>query len=117
MSSTRDLDVIRHILRHCGNIAASRARFGDDFEIFANDLDYYSSVAMGIFQIGELTGHLSDDFKMTYPGVPWHQIKGLRNVVAHRYEQIDTEILWNTVQERVPELADYCNIILAERQS
>jgi uncharacterized protein with HEPN domain len=48
-------------------------------------------------QIGELTTHLTNDFKQTYTGMPWTHIKALRNVVAHSYCKIDVESLWETI--------------------
>lgn len=32
--------------------------------------------------------------------------------VAHQYGQIDIELLWNTSNERIPELKKYCKGIL-----
>jgi uncharacterized protein with HEPN domain len=37
----------------------------------------------------------------------WKQIIGLRNIVAHRYGQIDFEIVWATVESDVPKLKKY----------
>jgi uncharacterized protein with HEPN domain len=31
--------------------------------------------------------------------VPWRQIIGLRNILAHGYEQVDQETLFRTVQD------------------
>lgn len=63
-------------------------------------------------QIGELTTHLTDDFKQTYTGMPWIQIKALRNLVAHNYGKIDEESLWETVTGDIPKLKNYCSSIV-----
>jgi uncharacterized protein with HEPN domain len=63
-------------------------------------------------QIGELTTYLSDDFKQTYTGIPWKQIKALRNIVAHSYGKIDDESLWETITGDIPKLKDYCSEII-----
>jgi uncharacterized protein with HEPN domain len=31
--------------------------------------------------IGEATKHLSDDFKVNYPDIPWKQIAGMRDIL------------------------------------
>jgi uncharacterized protein with HEPN domain len=65
-------------------------------------------------QIGELTMHLTNDFKQTYTGMPWTQIKALRNVVAHSYGKIDAESLWETITIDIPRLKDYCSDIIRQ---
>lgn len=54
--------------------------------------------------------HLSDEYKLqTCDKIPWHQIQGLRNVVAHEYGSIDSESLWETVTEDIPSLCVFCD--------
>jgi len=65
-------------------------------------------------QIGELTIHLTDDFKQTYTEMPWTQIKALRNVLAHKYGKIDDESLWETITSDIPKMKDYCFGILKQ---
>ena len=42
----------------------------------------------------------------------WNQIKAMRNIVAHNYGSIDAEILWETIENDVPQLKAYCLDIL-----
>ena len=35
--------------------------------------------------IGEATGHLSDALKARHPSLPWHEMRGFRNIAAHGY--------------------------------
>lgn len=67
---------------------------------------------MCILQIGELSGHLSDSFKQMHNGVPWKNIKGMRNFIAHKYGDISISTVWEAVSDDVPKLRDYCNSIL-----
>jgi len=41
-------------------------------------------------------------------GVPWKQIKGMRNVIVHHYGNVDIEELWHTITEDIPSLRQYC---------
>lgn len=53
--------------------------------------------------------HLSDEYKLhTADKIPWHQVQGLCNVVAHEYGKIDTDLLWETITEDIPRLRDFC---------
>ena len=64
---------------------------------------------MCVLQIGELSNHLTEDFRQaTADDIPWKQIRGLRNVVAHEYGNIDEESLWETITEDIPALCDFC---------
>ena len=36
--------------------------------------------------------------------IPWRAIIGMRNLHAHDYENVDMEIVWNTLLEDIPEL-------------
>lgn len=54
--------------------------------------------------IGEIAHRLSDSFLQHNRGVPWAQIVGLRNVLAHEYGDIDHNILWHVATENVPQL-------------
>jgi uncharacterized protein with HEPN domain len=38
--------------------------------------------------------------------VPWRQVIGLRNILAHGYEQVEHETLFNTVARDLPQLEE-----------
>lgn len=39
-----------------------------------------------------------EDLMMAQPGIPWREIAGMRNVLAHEYLGIDTVMIWETIQ-------------------
>jgi uncharacterized protein with HEPN domain len=39
----------------------------------------------------------SDDLKADYPEISWHQIAGMRNIIAHEYLGIDLVLVWETI--------------------
>ena len=63
---------------------------------------------MCVLQIGELTVHLTDDFKVKYSSMPWQDIKRMRNIAAHRYGSFDIDVLWDTIANDIPSLRKYC---------
>lgn len=65
-----------------------------------------------LLQIGELARTLSDAFKEAHRDIPWKQIRGLRNMVAHNYGHVDFEIIWSIVQEDIPVLYEKVSRIL-----
>jgi len=110
-----DIDRIRHIKLYCEGIANTIKRFGDSYEIFTSDKDFYLSVSMSIMQIGELSSGLSDEFKnATRTHMPWGLIKGMRNHFAHGYAMMKIIEIWETASEDIPNLLSFCNRIIAE---
>ena len=108
--ANRDQSVLQHIKSHCDDIEAFIQRFGRDFGIFTSDKAYFNAVSMGILQIGELAGSLSEEYRDKTSGtIPWSNIKGMRNIVAHDYGSVDEELLWETATEDIPVLLEFCN--------
>lgn len=108
----RDCSILEHIISYCVQIEETIRRFGDSYAIFSNDPIYRNAAALCILQIGELVGKLSEEFRAAHPGVPWRQIKAMRNIVAHSYGTIDPEVTWEVMTDDIPGLKSYCNRIL-----
>lgn len=60
---TKNIDIVQHIESYCRDIENTVKRFGNNQDVFENDVDYRNSICMSLLQIGELTGHLSEEFK------------------------------------------------------
>ena len=58
------------------------------------------------------SNHLSEDFKSTHTDIPWTAIRGMRNIVAHEYGNIDFEIVWETASIEIKELYNFCLSII-----
>lgn len=84
--------------------------------IFAVNNTYRNACCLCLLQIGELTFSLTDDFKASHPGVPWKQIRGFRNIVAHAYGTVEPAIVWDIIMNDLPVLKSYCNTCIAEFQ-
>lgn len=54
--------------------------------------------------IGEAARRVSTACMEENPDIPWREIIGQRNILAHEYGQIDHELLYKTVVEDIPEL-------------
>lgn len=53
-------------------------------------------------------------FADKYPEIPWNEIAGLRNRIAHGYDAIDHEMVYDISTNDVPELLHNCKRILGE---
>lgn len=84
-------------------------RYGASFETFDSDPDYQRSVSFCILQIGELSGKLSEEYRLeTTKQVQWGPIKAMRNLVAHNYGSMSREIIWETAITDIPVLCEFC---------
>ena len=54
--------------------------------------------------IGEAARLVSPTFKTNHVEIPWKEIIGQRNVLAHEYGAINQERIWLVASRRIPEL-------------
>ena len=47
-----------------------------------------------------------DELATLVSEIPWRQIAGLRNVLAHQYLGVDVRLVWNVVQNHLPPLRE-----------
>jgi uncharacterized protein with HEPN domain len=64
--------------------------------------------------IGEAANHVSKEFQASHPEIEWAQIIGLRNVLAHEYGEVKMDKIYLAATNRIPELLEKLNLILAE---
>ena len=65
---------------------------------------------MSLIIIGEAATKVMDgyaEFTQAHPEVPWRSMRNMRNRMAHGYFDIDLNVVWDTVQEWLPELLKY----------
>ena len=60
--------------------------------------------------VGEAARRVSSTYQQAHPEIPWREIIGQRNILAHEYGQIDHTMLYKTAAEDIPTLI----ILLAE---
>jgi uncharacterized protein with HEPN domain len=63
-----------------------------------------SAVERKLEILGEAARRVSREFQMAHPEIDWRNIIGLRNVIAHRYDQVKQEQIWNIMQTVLPNL-------------
>ena len=106
----KNIEVLHKISNYCDLINGTVNRFGNELTAFMNDKDYQDSICMKLLQIGELTTHLSDDFKQEFSNeVDWRGSKLLRNIVAHRYGSIKFDEIWSIVTTEIPDIKSFCD--------
>ena len=110
--SIRDIEIIEKIICYCDEIEEAKNRFGGALEALQSDNLYKNAVSMSLLQIGELSAHLTDEFKSEYNKMPWQDIRGMRNIAVHHYGKFDVQKLWETITNDIPMLSAYCKALL-----
>ena len=64
--------------------------------------------------IGEATKRLSDDFKEKNPSIPWRDMAGMRDILIHQYTDVDDDIVWKTITQKLYPLKESIKSILTE---
>lgn len=67
--------------------------------------------------IGEAPGNLSDETKDRAPELPWREMRGLRNIVAHAYHRVDAARVWQVITADLPQTHTRIRALLQEVRS
>ncbi len=86
---------------------------GIDWETFEFDLMRQAAVTRQFEIIGEAARRISPETQASIPKIPWSKIIGMRNRLTHEYDDLDLEIIWDTIQLALPELISVLETITA----
>jgi uncharacterized protein with HEPN domain len=87
-----------------------------DFEKFVEDDKTKSAVVRKLEIIGEATKNIPKQIRQKYRELPWTDMAGMRDKIAHFYFGIDYSIVWEVIKERLPEIKPIIQKILKEME-
>lgn len=114
----RAKDYLLHMLEAADRILEYTSGVSEE-QFLANQM-LQDAVVRNIEIIGEAANNLLEagpEFATKYPSIPFAQIYGMRNRVTHGYFAVSTAMVWDSVQEDVPELRKQIVKVLGELQS
>jgi len=83
----------------------------------ASDKMRTSAILYQILIVGEATKRLSREFKSQHPEIPWDDMAGMRDIVAHQYDRINFAQLWNVIELSMPDLLKMIEPLLPEESN
>jgi uncharacterized protein with HEPN domain len=98
-------DVRSHLQDILNSIDAVQ-RFVDGMSLksYEKDEKTQAAVERKMLVISEAAIRLKDHAETLCPEVPWRDIRGIGNWLRHQYDNVTVEIVWNTIQDDLPQL-------------
>ncbi len=96
-------------------VAARDARkfaTGLTFEELKKSKLHQNAILRSIEIIGEGCSKISEETKQAYPDIEWQKTADMRNLIAHRYFEVDLKIVWNAVQNDILYLIHHLELIV-----
>ena len=84
---------------------------------FEQDKRTQQAVVMSLIVLGEAATKVMDkhpEFAAQHAEIPWHNMHGMRNRIAHGYFDIDLGVVWDTLQTALPTLQVQLGAIVLE---
>jgi|SRR5881409_3925597 len=102
---------LRDILEAIGHIERYTVRGRQAFE---KDELIQTWFVRHLQNIGEAVRALPPDLLAKAPDLPWTKIMGMRHILVHDYFNIDTEVVWEAIENDLPDLKRKIQAILRE---
>lgn len=102
MSERGDLEYIKDILEAIHRIKDFTR--GMNQEEVLEDLKTRDAVLRNLEIIGEAVKNISSETKAEHPDIEWKKIGGMRDKIIHMYFGVNWDILWDVIEEKLPEL-------------
>ena len=109
-----DIAILEKIIDYTDFVRKSIKHYRITQKTFRENALYQLALSNLIGQIGELCKHLSEETTNTYPHKEWRLAAKTREKIFHHYEDMDSDILWETAKESLPKMEHICSDILRE---
>ena len=105
-----NLELLRHIAAETAFVLKHIQNKSE--EEFLNDDLLCRAVVRSLEIIGEASKKIDPEFKKDYPHIEWKKMAGTRDKMIHDYFGIDYEIVWDILENKIPDLDHFINEIL-----
>lgn len=109
------IELLKHILDECNFIHAVITP-----EITKNDLIQNETLKRAIVRsleiIGEATKKIPADIKYQWKEIQWKNMAGMRDKLIHDYFGINYSIVWDVIQNKIPELTKQIEKVIEQNK-
>lgn len=89
------LNAIMNIEEYVGNMG---------FEEFRKNKLVRDAVIRNLEVIGEAAKNIPKEIKEEHSEIKWREIAGLRDILIHKYFEVNIRILWDIIEDKLPDL-------------
>lgn len=87
---------------------------GMAYDTFRQDPKTIRAVELDFIIIGEAAQHIPEEIQRTYPAVPWHLMRAMRNRLVHVYFAVDPQVMWETIHHDLPSLIPHLEALVRD---
>ena len=73
------------------------------------------SIEVAVYKTLEEANNLSESVTSQNRNIPWEKLRGMRNIFAHGYHDIDHKIILDTIVNDFPDLREFCEDYAQEK--
>ena len=106
----RDLAYIWDMLEYANKVVEMMA--AQSQPDWNNNMTLRLAIERSLEIIGEAARRVSETCRNQHPDIPWQDIIGQRNILAHDYGKIDYDLLYETATRDVPKLIKQLQYLL-----
>jgi uncharacterized protein with HEPN domain len=110
-----EIEYLRHIKQECEFLLKHSENLKEE-DFYENPI-LKRAFTRCLEIIGEASKRVDFDFRAKYNVVPWKEMAGMRDRIIHHYEGVDYEIVWETLQFKIPELDFQIEEIIKEHDN
>jgi len=82
------------------------------FDTFQQDEKTQDAIMFNLVILGEAANKIPDDFQEAHPEFPWSSMVGTRNLIVHGYDQVKIRIVWDIIQNNIPQLRETLKTVI-----
>lgn len=84
------------------------------YEQFETDFRIHFAVTRALEIIGEATKRIPMEMREQYPDIPWRNMAGMRDRIIHGYDNVNLQIVWDTVKQTIPQVKPHLHQVLMD---
>jgi len=116
MEVDKDLFRLGHI-QECIDKIGKLVEILKTYEDFEAKWIEQDAVVRNLEIIGEASNHISEGLRNKYPELPWSEMRGMRNFMAHEYFGLQLDTIWNTAVNDMPVLKEQIQKIIKDLEA
>lgn len=83
------------------------------FDEFVSNGMMFDAVVWNFSVLGEAVRRIPPEIQNQHPDVAWSEMRSMRNFVIHQYDEVNAQVVWDTIQNDLPPLVTQLQEILA----